>query len=640
MAKLDTLAPEDRLLLEAIRTPWLSAGQLAARARLRMDDPTLVCHGLVNEGLLTTCTQALPKYPDIRYAPTPAGMQHAAKTLHMSLKLMLHHFHFSPERYWQLRSAMEIQQETIAILHASVRNLGDPYRFLDYELFVPQRYLNSTLFLHARLALFSGSQVAPFYLLLDRGEASVWQWHAHLKALGRWAEETPSNQFFPSLLIVSTREYRARAMLVLASMLGRGLSAFATSDRKEVLRDGLFAARWSAWPSQSSDILPAAPFDGAMTDVDTLQRSAHRLANSVTLPNMKSRSPVEPTSKRQVIDLSPYGALKSLGTLERLDAEQARLLTFLARHPACPVTTIAALLNLPEGVCAARLSELRDQQLAAPLRAQIDVALWAATDLGLELRFGREMQPAGALKRYHFFRADHERRATHTLAMYGFFESLKSNADRRSKAMRRLDTVPGAINTGHIPYLMLSVFESEFMASDWFTLNGKTRFFRPDGYGALRAGLCWTRFWLEIDNDTHRSASSWEEKLIRWCDYLATRRWQLRYATLPRILIVTHDLKLRGLVQDIVVPVARTHRIDIPEIYLAHHDAVQQRGPLGKVWRSIAAQDDSFSYAFDGLERMALKSNVTPRLDLITELDKADALGVLDAGELKEKQLR
>ena len=88
------------------------------------------------------------------------------------------------------------------------------------------------------------------------------------------------------------------------------------------------------------------------------------------------------------------------------------------------------------------------------------------------------------------------------------------------------------------------------------------------------------------------------------------------------------------------MPVARTHRIDIPEIYLAHHDAVQQRGPLGKVWRSIAAQDDSFSYAFDGLERMALKSNVTPRLDLITELDKADALGVLDAGELKEKQLR
>ena len=85
---------------------------------------------------------------------------------HMSLKFMLRYLQFTPERYWALRGALEMQQETLAVMQATARSLttqSSPFRFIDYELFVPRRHVNNTLFVHARAALFNREQALPCF---------------------------------------------------------------------------------------------------------------------------------------------------------------------------------------------------------------------------------------------------------------------------------------------------------------------------------------------------------------------------------------------------------------------------------------------------------------------------------------------
>jgi len=179
--------------------------------------------------------------------------------------------------------------------------------------------------------------------------------------------------------------------------------------------------------------------------------------------------------------------------------------------------------------------------------------------------------------------------------------------------MRKLDTRPGAINDGHIPYYELSVIESELMASDWFVCDGQMHYWRPDGYGALRAGMHWTRFWLEIDgtaqSPSRKDPQVWLGKMVRLCDYLQSGRWQLRYPVQPRTLIVTTDLRNRELIFDALTEVVRARSMPMPQVWLATAAAVQQRGALARIWFDIRRGNEVMDYAFENVAPVAVGIN-------------------------------
>jgi hypothetical protein len=208
------------------------------------------------------------------------------------------------------------------------------------------------------------------------------------------------------------------------------------------------------------------------------------------------------------------------------------------------------------------------------------------------------------LRRHAFFRADAERRPFHALAVSRFFEALKSQSISRSRTTRRLDTPPGKVNEGVIPFYDLATFESEMDSSESYIHNGAVRYWRPDGYGALRSGVTWTRFWLEMDGTpqsaSRSSASAWEAKIARLYEYNLSGRWTLRYPVFPHLLIVTTDLHKRLLIQEALIGLARSRSMTPLQVFAASLGAVQAVGPYAQTWYDATGSYDECVSVFDG----------------------------------------
>jgi hypothetical protein len=292
--------------------------------------------------------------------------------------------------------------------------------------------------------------------------------------------------------------------------------------------------------------------------------------------------------------------------LEKLEGGSYKVLTFLSRNPVAPLSCVAIFCGMPFTQAQVELDALASSGFADQVQTPLTESIWSATDRAIGLLHEREMQTVGAMKRYRFFRADHERRLIHTLSAYRFFENLKKQCDGRSRATRKLDTLPGTINDGRIPYYELAVFESELMASDWYVMNGATRYWRPDGYGAIRAGVTWTRFWIEIDGTTQapsrKDPAVWDGKMGRLCDYIVSQRWALRYPDIPRLLIITTDIRNQPLIHDALVEAARARSIEPPRVLVADAATMKQRGAGGRIWHEVTDTGrgtDTPVYAFD-----------------------------------------
>ena len=248
------------------------------------------------------------------------------------------------------------------------------------------------------------------------------------------------------------------------------------------------------------------------------------------------------------------------------------------------------------------------------------------------------MLPASTSRRYHFYRADHERRAHHTLAAYQFLANLSQHCVRRSKAAPKL--------VGDVPYYALDVCESEFIASDWYSRFGTSRYFRPDGAGVVRAGATLTHFWLEMDGTpaapSRKDPAVWSGKLSRLCEYVQTGRWALRYPELPRLLIVTTDLRNLPYIADALGFAAQARAMEPPFVFVAALAAVQQRGPLAKIWREVLGEnaDDALDYAFDDVAPLAVTSAKPKPLNLVDELQRADELGLLKPAPSRVRKTR
>jgi hypothetical protein len=189
------------------------------------------------------------------------------------------------------------------------------------------------------------------------------------------------------------------------------------------------------------------------------------------------------------------------------------------------------------------------------------------------------------------------------------------------------------VDDGAIPFYELVDFESEMTAAAWYVFRGQARFWRPDGFGLLRAGRAYTPFWLEIDGTTttrsHRDADLWEDKLGRMCDYLASEHWRLKQDVFPRLLIVSSAVRQRAGIAEALEAAVRSRSAVPPWAFITGHEALAQRGPLGPIWFPLVPTTHKPTYAFDGVAPDVIQSAARPR-NLLDDLDHADRIGLID----------
>jgi DNA-binding MarR family transcriptional regulator len=330
-----------------------------------------------------------------------------------------------------------------------------------------------------------------------------------------------------------------------------------------------------------------------------------------------------------------WSARRLQGRIEiELAPELRRVLLAVRKQDHARAADIAHTTALPVALVQKHLVQLeRDGYVCAAHRLP-ENQLWAAADSAVGLLAARGMEIADrAIQRHRFFRADHTRRSQHTRETYAFFQTLHDHCARRSRASASFDATAQGADEGVIPFYELVDFESEMAAAAWYVFRGQARFWRPDGFGRLRAGRHYTSFWLEIDGTTttrsRRDAALWEDKLGRMGDYLASDHWRMRHEDFPRLLIVSSAVRQRAVVAEALDAASRARSTAAPLVLITGHDALAQRGPLGPIWFQVAPATSEPTYAFDGVAPHVVQTS-SHRRNLLDDLDHATRLGLID----------
>ncbi len=637
---------ELQLLFECVRQPWSSLAQLAAAMSISREEAARCCERLVQQALLQRTTQSLSHLPRTICAPTKTGVMTCLQATHLTQ----HQLGFTPERFWALRAGIEVTAEINAMCASTALNAA-PARVV-WETYIQRRNRKRPLYLHGRIALFSGDGVQVFYLLNDRGEGPVTVWYRHLRYFTLWARRQPA--YFPTVLVLTTRPFRAWALLALARMSGgdnaikqadlennsndvsasKGKANYAiTVERAAAIRDGLLAvaACGHGWQAllPNNTLVTIDPFTQPPTPIEVYELSVHASACSCLLPSImpdavKHATPLAELTATRMEDrrrtsavlaipdlVSPSNWFKAMQAVESLGDSENKVLAFLCRHPVCPASTIAVFTNLREEMLPKVLDTLQAAGSIEPAvidQAQTKVrrrlpTLWLAREEVVWLLASRRgLDPDLAIRRYHFFASDHTRRPYHTLAAHLFFEWLRRYCLQRGRAARYLDAESGKPNEGQVSYYDLAVYDAELIAADHYRDGDHIRTWRPDGYGALRCGTDWTRFWLEIDGTpdipSRAGLETWLGKLGGQCDYYASMKWRLRYPTFPRLLIVTTNEQNLSLARDALITSVRVRSLPVPEVYMAPVDDISRYGAMARTWHNVATEDDEKCYAF------------------------------------------
>ena len=357
---------QTHILFQAARVPWLSASHLGWRANVLPEVVQTMCQSLVEAGLLQTVISRHPSYSALRYAPTPQGLTQLASELSLSDVTLARRLKWLQERFWALRTSLPTGQELAALRCASMWSLMDhtnhssrpQFEGCDWDIFIQRQHKTEALFLHGQIQFYTADRAFPFFLLLDRGESSVWQWQRHLHYLNVWAKRTSSPKHFPPLLIITTRQFRAMAMLALAHMAGHAVSVAVTSDRPAVLGHAVLPTQNTAmngsgvprrpvrWQALNADeiVVEVNPFAGAGVD-----RGVDRnvLQNTMVAPSSVARSSLERQRRHESIAVvtgtaSPFNLTptpEGLADLEGLEGVAYKLLVCLSRNPVMPLSS-------------------------------------------------------------------------------------------------------------------------------------------------------------------------------------------------------------------------------------------------------------------------------------------------------------
>ncbi len=419
--------------------------------------------------------------------------------------------------------------------------------------------------------------------------------------------------------------------------------------------DDCVAAQPTSWRGFSLDTLPVAL--SRLPDLDQLNDAswhlltflaAHPVCPTSTLAKFSGMTIDEAISDLQLLqkmgfadvvheDLRDmcWSAHRMQGRSEiELAPELRRVLLAARKQDHARAADIARTTTLPVALAQKHLAQLESDGYVCAVQRLPEHQLWAATDSAVGLLAAREMEPADrAIRRHHFFRADHTRRSQHTRETYAFFQTLHGHCARRSRASASFDAAAKGADEGVIPFYELVDFESEMAAAAWYVFRGQARFWRPDGFGRLRAGQHDTSFWLEIDGTTttrsRRDAALWEDKLGRMCDYSASNHWRMRHDAFPRLLIVSSAVRQRAVVAEALDSASRARSSAAPLVFITGHEALAQRGPLGPIWFQVSPATSEPTYAFDGVAPRVVQTS-SCRRSLLDDLEHAARIGLID----------
>ena len=630
----------DRVLLAALRGPWSSPTQIAARVGINTTEARSICEQLGRADLLEPALHRLKHFPPVVYACTNQGLAALSGSLRISTERLLSWAGFEQERWWWLRASFEIAQEVNAFCAALAQNSG-PDALVDWQPFILRRFMKRLLIVHCRLALIGPDTVRPYYLLCDRTSAPVTHWLPQLRYLALWARWS-TDDYFPPLLVLTASAFRARALLALSQAWAPQLAVAVTSQKRVALSQHPAQARWHMLRDER--LIEVRPFDFAAIPLRTWARQRHRIAPAGDLIRKRSRAYTDqstwhPSSSSHLMRLvSPTREIKAI---ERLDDEDNRVLTFLARHPVCPTPTIARLCELPIEQTRAILAALRTAGLAQPTSHNQPASTWMATDAAVRVcavRDGRLPDPTARC--YAAYCRERHRRPHHTAAIFSFFEQVKSAASGRSRPIRWPD------EPRNRTYYDLTSFEDEMACASFYREADATRMFLPDGGGTFRAGHELTWFWLEIDG-TPQSPSRWDPrrlyaKIDNLVGYQHSQRWAYRYPEFPRLLIVTTDPGNYRYLQDGLFDAARARSVQPPEVFATTIASLSTHGPLGRIWFDLSDEGISVgdprqgTVAFRGADHMpGVVTHAERRRNLLDDLQFAFDAGLVGEGQCR-----
>jgi len=480
-------------------------------------------------------------------------------------------------RYWALRANLGLGED--------IRMLAEALGAARWEAFAQRRLKRRVIHLHL---LFCWPDGSGGWALIDRGEGTVFGLGAAL----RYAALDAKRRGGALLLIVSHRAFRRWALLALARMTGEALSALAAG--REALTQGE-RARWERlgtdWAAQPVAGLPRLPAPGRPKGV-------------------RQRKGAPPS-------LTPPTWFAALEAYERLPQGAREAFRYLAWHPLLDAPCLATFLDVGEAEAAGHLEALARAGLA-----EEHAEGWAISTGGARMLAQREGLGDFA-RRHEAWLRELRRRAGHTQAVHRFFARLKRDLDRRARATR-------ALPDGR-PYYEWGAYECELGAAQSYLSDGRVRTHRPDGYGALRAGERWTRFFLEVDGwldaqgrvggRSMCSIAVWREKLARRAHYRAAGWWALRYPAFPRLLVVTTDARNLALIAG-----ALAEQGTGEAVYVALAEDVARAGPTARIWRAVDARGvGEVGYPFDDFDQPGVIRRAR-EADALEALARANAL--------------
>ena len=582
-----------RLLAEVVRTPWSAAPHLADQVGGPHGEMQARVELLMRDGLLQSIT--LPDGEPL-YALTQRGVQGLAERIGISPGAVLKRANCDEKRFWLMRGAAEIVQE-VNVFGARLRRVLRPSgQSVQWETLILRRFKGNDTALHGRFAFPEAGR--SIILMIDPGLIPIWHWWRHL----RYCQLARQSQ----VLLITTTKARAVQWLIFARQIAPKLQLTVTADRAEVLAGDLLDAEWLAIQAGESSrneglhVVPQQPF--AWPDIATTVKITKPIDAVLRTPSARELKHVD------AFDLEALPQdLDGLPMFEQLDDIDCHVLDFVAQHSVAPASCISRFVGALPTKTAPILEQLRSQGLCEvyqPRRHKEQPSLWSASEQALRLwLLSQAHVPAeGLLLRHAGARAMHERHASHTCAVFDFFERLHQDAERRSRAGRWVDAVDGQVNDGHIPHFEVEVFEDDVTCAASFIYGGVRYRWMPDAYGVLRAGLSRVRFWLEIDGSpggaAHLDPERWERKLSGLCAYAVSRNWVLRYRSFPILLIVTTDLRALGLIQDVLTQAAAGYGVPLPAVFVASAAAIAQRGPLADVWQAVHKRGTTFVNVF------------------------------------------
>jgi hypothetical protein len=640
-----------KLLAAICRSPWCSTRQMSDEAGLPHDVVEAHCASLFGTNTLQRVAVLMGEQPTFLYAPTQSGLSRIADQLHLPTVVWVTRTLQSEARFGAMRASLDAVRSTYMLCARLLRSRLAHSEQVCWDLFLPRQYRGAGIFLHARINIspvneritpLAGmpqdniSMEAPptsrapsasraLYLLVDGDQHSVWVWWRHLRYMQEWSRQT--NESFPPLLYVTSLTQRALSLAGLARQLAPDVLVAVSGDLDVALSQGPEAARWFVTSSagQASGQLKVRacqPFEPGWSLAGQGIQTKHRVRTvQDLLVRSRTRQVDAPASG---VDYAWLGKQsdksKPIEAWAMLSPQAKRTLAFLSHHSVCPLSVLMTFLNLTPD----QIGPLAGILVSEGLAEWVDAANGAqspylsATEMGATAHFQAKGAPSveRLVQRYRAGHADHVRRLAHTTGVYDFFERLQNHVQGWDRVSLKLDALQGECNEGEVGACELEEFEEDIACSAVFLSFGAKRHWMPDAFGTLRQGHERRSFWLEMDGSSagraHGSADIWERKLGAMFAYYRTDKWKLRHRQFPQLLIVTTDLRIRQVVQDVYDHVHAAHQSPRLAVYLTSSILVAEHGPLAPIWFKV--HDPSTNeqhHAFAPLVDAKHGSNVT-----------------------------